>query len=53
MRKVSWQKWTVLLGSGAFLMQVPGCTETAAVWTAVFSGLTTGGVFYLIRRILE
>lgn len=51
--RIEWKKWAAAMGSGALLLQTPGCAETAAAWTAIFSGLTTGGVYYLIYRILE
>jgi hypothetical protein len=53
MRMNTWRKWAVLASSGALLLQVPGCTESAAVLTAIFSGLSTGGLFWLIHKVLQ
>jgi hypothetical protein len=53
MRDSSWRKWTLMLASGSMLLQVPGCTETATILTAVFTGLSAGGLFYLIRKVME
>ncbi len=39
--------------SGTILFQTPGCTETAAVVTALSSALTAGGVLYLVRRVID
>lgn len=41
------------LSSGAVFMQVPGCTETAAVVTAVATTVSAGGLLFLINRILD
>ena len=53
MRNHKWKQLAIALCSGAVLFQAPGCTETAVVMTTLFTGLTTGGVFYLISRIVN
>ena len=53
MRKRSWNKWAVLLASGAFLLQTPACVETATILTSISSVISAGGVLYLVGRVLE
>ena len=47
------KQFAIALCSGSVLLQAPGCVETAAFFTTLFTGLTTGGVFYLIGRIVN
>jgi hypothetical protein len=53
MRTLKWKKFFISIASGATLMQAPGCTETATILTSVFTGVTAGGVLYIINRIVN
>jgi hypothetical protein len=53
MRNFEWKKLALALLSGTILFQTPGCTETAAVVTAVSSALTAGGLLYLVNRVID
>lgn len=53
MIKYRLKQLAIAVCSGSVLFQAPGCAETATVLTSVFTGLTTGGVFFLLSRLLN
>ncbi|MCG3127128.1 MAG: hypothetical protein CHACPFDD_01986 [Phycisphaerae bacterium] len=53
MRTQRWKKLLLSLGSGSFLFQIAGCTEAAIGATTVFTGITAGGMIFLLNRILR
>lgn len=53
MRSLEWKKWLLSMSSGATLFQTAGCIETSAGLITLFSGLTAGGVLYLVARIIR
>lgn len=53
MSKYRLKQLAIAVCSGSVLFQAPGCVETATVLTSLFTGLTAGGVFFLINRIVN
>ncbi len=53
MRNGQWKKWALAMFSGATMMQVPGCTETAIGILTLASVVTAGGVVYLVVRVID
>ncbi|MGE3180042.1 MAG: hypothetical protein AB7N71_00280 [Phycisphaerae bacterium] len=50
--KKRWKTMLIAISTG-MVMQVPGCTETAASIAATASVVTAGSVVYLVSRILD
>jgi hypothetical protein len=46
------KKWSILIGAG-IMFQMPGCVEVATVVTSISSVLGTGGILYLVSRIVR
>ncbi len=51
MKRLKYLTWTAL--GGSFLMQTPGCVDTAVFVTTASQVVTAGGVLYLVSRVLE
>lgn len=53
MRRLRWKTWTLLLTSGAVLLQVPACAETLYYLSGIANVVTAGGVIYLVSRVVD
>ncbi|MCH8807315.1 MAG: hypothetical protein IH986_14695 [Planctomycetes bacterium] len=53
MNKYRLKQLAIAVCSGSVLFQAPGCAETATILTSIFTGLTTGGVFFLLNQIIN
>lgn len=53
MRKLQWKKLLIAMTSGSFMLQTAGCANAALGATTLFTGITAGGVIYLVFRVLR
>ena len=53
MRNGRIKRFALAVFSGAILLQVPGCAETALGLTTLGTLVTAGGVLYLIRKVVD
>jgi hypothetical protein len=53
MRSLRWKQLSLMLFSGAILLQVPACAETAYYLSTLANVVTAGGVVYLVTRVID